>query len=109
MYIITLSDGTELKNLELNGNNFISTDLIEDTIFENNLETVTISNGESTVIYEDMTLIANRVFDDKSWFILAEKTPQQKKEETLLKRISGIEQLRADIDFIAIMSGVDLL
>ena len=38
MYKITLADGTVLENLELNGNNYIAEGVIEDSVFEGNLE-----------------------------------------------------------------------
>ena len=48
MYTITLADGTKLKNLELNGNNYIAEGVIEDSVFEGNLDTVKITDGETT-------------------------------------------------------------
>ena len=93
MYTITLSDGTKLENLNLNGNNYISETLIEDDVFKDNLSTVTISNGEITNTYKDMTLIGNRIYDGKSWFILGEKTVQQKKEEEFSRKLSEMEQV----------------
>ena len=90
MYTIKLYDGTVLDNLELNGNNFISDKIISDDIFTNNLDKVEISDGKSTQIYQDMMLVANRVIDGKSWFILAEKTPEQKEKEELENNISDI-------------------
>ena len=90
MYTIKLNNGTIISNLVLNGNNFISDKIISDDIFTNNLDKVEISNGENTHIYNDMMLAANRVIDGKSWFILAEKTPEQKEKEELENNISDI-------------------
>lgn len=90
MYTIKLYDGTVLDNLTLNGNNFISEKIISDKVFSDNLEIVEISDGKSTHIYNDMILVANRVIDGKSWFILAEKTPEQKEKEALEKCINDI-------------------
>ena len=83
MYKITLADGIELKDLELNGNNFISNTIISDSIFENNLKIVEISDGENTQILTDQFLAANRVIDNKSWFVLIDKTPEMKREESM--------------------------
>lgn len=83
MYSIKLANGKTLKNLELNGNNYISDAVLEDSIFEGNLGTVVISDGKSSETYHDMKLIANRVIRDKSWFVLAEKTEQEKATERL--------------------------
>ena len=90
MYTIKLNNGTIISNLVLNGNNFISDKIISDDIFTNNLDKVEISDGKSTQIYQDMMLVANRVIDGKSWFILAEKTPEQKEKEALEKCINDI-------------------
>ena len=84
MYQITLHDGTVLDELELNGNNFISEKVIDDSVFSGNLDTVTISNGETTETYTDMKLLSNRVDNGKSWFVLGEKTEQEKAMERLV-------------------------
>lgn len=49
MYKITLADGTVLKNLELNGNNYIAEGVIDDAVFKDNLATVTITDRKSVV------------------------------------------------------------
>ena len=90
MYTIKLNDGTVINDLILNGNNFISDKIISDDTFNDTLNKVEISDGESTRVYNDMMLVANRVIDGKSWFILAEKTPEQKEKEELENNISDI-------------------
>ena len=88
MYQITLHDGTVLDELELNGNNFISEKVIDDSVFSGNLDTVTISNGETTETYTDMKLLSNRVDGGKSWFVLGEKTAQEKAMERIVASLS---------------------
>jgi len=90
MYSIKLNNGTILTNLALNGNNFISDKIISDDTFNDTLNKVEISDGESTRVYNDMMLVANRVIDGKSWFILMEKTPEQKEKEALEAIITDI-------------------
>lgn len=92
MYTITLSDNTKLENLVLNGNNYISDNVIDDSVFDNNLSTVKISDGTTTETFTDMRLMSNRVEGGKSWFVLGEKTEQQKKEEETNRKIYEIEQ-----------------
>lgn len=92
MYTITLADNTKLENLVLNGNNYISDTVIEDSVFDNNLSTVKISDGTTTETFTDMRLMSNRVEGGKSWFVLGEKTEQQKKEEEINRKIYEIEQ-----------------
>ncbi len=106
MYTITLSDGTRLENLELNGNNFISEEIIEDSVFDGKLDTVTISDGERSETYYDMILMSNRVdaLDGRSWFVLGEKSPQQKKEEEMAARLDMY-----DATFAALLTGEGMI
>ena len=92
MYKITLTDGTVLKNLELNGNNFIAEGVIENSVFESNLDTVKITDGETTETFTDMILMSNIVRDNRSWFVLGEKSAQQKKEEAMEKQIAELQK-----------------
>jgi hypothetical protein len=95
MYTITLADGTKLKNLELNGNNYISETVIEDSVFEGNLDTVKISDGSTTETFTDMRLMSNIVRDNRSWFVLGEKSAQQKKDEETARKLAEMEQAMA--------------
>lgn len=102
MYTITLSNGNTLKNLELNGNNFISAEIIEDSVFEGGLDTVIIAEGKKKETHTDMVLVSNRVFDDKSWFILSEKTQEQKERE----RVASLEQENVALhETVAVLEG----
>lgn len=51
--------------------------------------TVEISDGKNTETYTDMKLVANRVDGGKSWFILAEKTEQEKTAERLAATLAA--------------------
>lgn len=59
VYKVTLANGTEIENLRLNGNNFISEEEIDESIFENNCSPVIISSGEDEEgeIHQAMNLI----------------------------------------------------
>lgn len=98
LYTITLADGTELKNLLLNGNNFISGKALHRSTFEYNLDTVTISDGETESEYHNMDLVhLTKMPDGKYWFTLRE----------LSKKEIEDAKLRADIDYLYMMTGVD--
>lgn len=98
IYKITLADGTVLDNLRLNGNNYISdTELTTDT-FLGNLGMVTINDGEKDTVYENMDLVQIVKYDNEYWFILRTMT---KKELQDIKN-------RSDIDYIAMMTDVEL-
>ena len=88
MHNIKLADGTELKDLELNGNNYISDTIIEDEVFKDNLDTVIISDEE----HHDMKLIKNKVCNGQSWFILAEKTEQEKEKDKMYNIIADLTE-----------------
>lgn len=97
MYTITLANGTKLKNLELNGNNYISATTIADSIFEGNLDTITVSDGETTETLTDVRLMSNREVDGGSWFVLGEKTAQQKLAERLASMCESNDENITDV------------
>lgn len=91
MYKITLANGTVLDNLELNGNNYISSQIIKNDVFENNLTTITINDGEIDTTYHNMRLMSNRIAaDGRSWFVLGEKSEQEIREELLQQKIEEL-------------------
>lgn len=92
MYTITLADGTKLENLELNGNNYIAEGVIEDSVFEGNLDTVTITDGETTDTFANMRLMSNIVREGRSWFVLGEKSAQQIKEEAMAQQMAEMQK-----------------
>ena len=84
MYTIILGDQTEITNLELNGNNFISDKIIPDEAFGEDKLTHVIIRGEAGFQeYYNMYLVANRVIDGKCWFVIAEKTEEMKRAERI--------------------------
>lgn len=97
MHTITLADGTQLKNLELNGNNYIAEGVIEDSVFEGNLDTVTISDGETTETFENMCLMSNLVREGRSWIVIGEKTQQQMQEERLAVLEDALDMLLSGV------------
>ena len=97
MYAITLADGTQLKNLELNGNNYIAEGVIEDSVFEGNLDTVTISDGETTETFENMCLMSNLVREGRSWIVIGEKTQQQMQEERIAVLEDALDMLLSGV------------
>jgi hypothetical protein len=104
MHRVTLQDGTVLDGLTLNGNNYISDTIIDSDVFADNLATVEISDGKKSQVYEDMKLIANQMHDGKSWFILAEKTLQDKERERVDKVEAENETLKARISELEAVS-----
>lgn len=92
---ITLSDGTQLKNIEVNGNNYISKTAVTEETFEGNLSEVIIDG----VTFTNMALVQLQEHEYGTyWFILREKSSQEIENE----------QLRSDLEFLALASGVTL-
>lgn len=92
MYTITLSNGTALSGLVLNGNNFIAPNEIADSVFDGNLGTVTISDGEKEDVYADMVLLSNIVRDGQSWIVLDRKSEEEKRQEARDQEIAELRQ-----------------
>lgn len=99
IYKITLGDGTEISNLKLNGNNFISTEKIEESVFADNCSPVTISDGTTETVYPNMELvqIVEQV-PGEYWFVLRDIS-----EEEFART-----KMQSDIAYIAMMSNVEL-
>ena len=104
MYEIKLSDGTKIKDLGLNGNNYISQIKIEDSLFDGKLSHVEITDketGEVTII-NDAVLIQNKQYGDEWWFILAEKSQDTKQNEIDI-------DLNGKVDYLAMMLDIEFM
>lgn len=97
IYSISLEDGTVLSGLRLNGNNYISDVKITEDVFENNLGTITISDGETSTNYTDLELVQLKQYGDEYWFILRE-IPESE---------MFLSKLRADLDYTMMMEELD--
>lgn len=98
IYTITLEDGTQIENLRLNGNNYISQNPISSEIFDGNLGTVTISDGETEEIHTNMGLVQITQMNGEYWFVLRD-IPESE---------IAAAKLRSDVDYLAMMSDVEI-
>ncbi len=101
VYSITLADGTVIENLTMNGDNFVSADGVDSAVFTDNCSPVIISDGETEVTHEHMELVQVTEAPDDSettWFVLRDLT------EAEIEKM----QTRADIEYLAMMAGVEL-
>ena len=73
---ITLSDGTKLENLGLNGNNFISEAKITEDDFKGKLSKVTVEGKDFKQEYNNMELVQIAHYEDGYYFVLRE-IPQE--------------------------------
>ncbi len=99
IYTITLSDGTVLPNLSMNGNNFISNDDIDEEIFSGRLSTVEIYDGEETRSISPAELVRFKKEDDGAYHFVLRKISQD--------RLDAIK-IQSDIEYIAMMSDIEL-
>ena len=99
MYKITLTDGTELKNLELNGNNYISLNEVDKSVFTPaNLTHVQIDGDDTHEVIENAILTNFWAAEDGTHIILHPMTPEEKRQE----------ELNAKLKYIAMMADIDL-
>lgn len=95
---ITLADGTELENLTLNGENYVSLLPVSMDIFEGNCSPMIISDGKHEVIHENAEAIQVAKYGKEYWIAFRDIPAQELRER----------QYRADIDYIALMADIDL-
>jgi hypothetical protein len=95
---ITLGDGSRLSNLQLNGDNFISSEEITEATFFANLDNVIIDTENGRERHPHMALTQIVEVNNSWWFVLRDLTDRE---------ISDAK-LRSDLDYIAMMTDVDL-
>ena len=102
MFTITLSDGSQLEGLALNGNNFISKNEVAETTFAGKLAKVTIDGDadedEAGVIGEhiNMVLVQVKKYGDEYWFVLRDMTAQELRDLKTDARLSYLEMITED-------------
>lgn len=99
MIIIKLSDGTQLKNITLNGDTFVSQSEIQDSVFEGKLSTVEITDEESkeVKVLHDAQLLLNTAFGDEWWFVIQEKSSDEKAQEAATKALTEVQMALAEL------------
>ena len=95
---ITLSDGTKLENLGLNGNNFISEAKITEDDFKGKLSKVTVEGKDFKQEYNNMELVQIAHYEDGYYFVLREISQEE------LDKL----KMQSDIEYIAMMSDIDM-
>ena len=95
---ITLSDGTKLENLVLNGNNFISGAKITEDDFKGKLSKVTVEGKDFKQEYNNMELVQIAHYEDGYYFVLRE-IPQEELDKL---------KMQSDIEYLAMMSDIDM-
>lgn len=94
MYTITLANGKKLTGLDMNGTNYVSKEKVDETIFENNLSTMKVSDGETETTYTDMVFIQQMEWADGTFYLaFREKT----KEEKLVAALNATSNSITDV------------
>lgn len=101
---ITMGNGRVLEGLRLNGNNYISEEELTEQVFSDEaLRRIVIFDGEISEIKEDMTLIQLKQYGGEWWFILSERSPEEKERADLMAEIEA--QAQAIEELAAIIGG----
>lgn len=97
-YTITLADGQQLTELELNGSNFISNTKVDESIFEDNLETMTVSDGENKTVYHDVEFIQQMQWSDGTYYLaFRELSEQEKTMKSIQESLSDSDSSVTDL------------
>ena len=97
-YTITLADGRQLTGLGMNGDNFVSMTKVDESIFADNLSTMTVSDGTSETVYNDVEFIQQMPWSDGTWYLaFREMTPLEKTAKILAEMIEENESSVTDI------------
>ena len=96
MYTITLANGTRLKNLDMNGSNYVSKTKVDESIFTSaNLATMTVSDGETETTYTDVVFIQQMEWADGTFYLaFREKTREEKLVEAITANTDSMTDLQ---------------
>lgn len=78
-YTITLADGRKLTGLDKNGDNFVSKTKVDESIFEDNLSTMKVSDGETEEVFKDMVFVQQMEWADGTFYLAFREQTQQEK------------------------------
>lgn len=93
-----LADGTELTGFRQNGNNYVSQERVDEAVFEDNLSTLTLTDGETEITMNNAVLIQQVKYTDGWYLCFRELSPQEIQNLTILSKI----------DYLAMMANIDL-
>ena len=98
MYTITLADGQQIKNLSKNGDNFVAKKQVDESIFEGNLSTVIVNDGETETEYHNVVLVQQVQYSD-GWYLNFRELSTQELRDI---------ELDSKIEYLAMVTDVDL-
>lgn len=97
---ITLSDGTQLKDLKLSGNNYISKTKITEDDFKGKLSKIVIENesDKTSEELEHVELVQIVHYEEGYYFVL-----RQLSQDEIDK-----QKMQGDIEYLAMMTNTDM-
>ncbi len=88
---IKLADGTKIKDLMVNGTEYVSENKIDESLFtESNLKTVVITVDKVETTLTDVEFIHQQKWED-GWYLAFRELSEQEKKEKMLKQIISIQ------------------
>lgn len=102
MYKLILANGTELTGFVQNGTNYVSETKVDESVFSDNLSTLTITDGETEMIMHNAELIQQVHYPNANppgWYLcFRELTLEEIQYATLIGKI----------DYLAMMADVEM-
>ena len=96
-YTLKLNDGTVISDLTVNGNNLVSPVKVDESVFDDNLETVVVSDGETETEYHDLELIAVQEHPDGWYIALRQITEQEKTLKEMNETINALLGIESEV------------
>lgn len=93
-FTLTLSDGTILENIGLTGNNWISEEKIDDSVFNDEaLKRVEVENVDTGEVEEllNQSLVQNIEYQGEYWFVFREKSHEEILIDALTEKTETLE------------------
>lgn len=93
-FTLTLSDGTILENIGLTGNNWISEEKIDDSVFNDEaLKRVEVKNVDTGEVEEllNQSLVQNIEYQGEYWFVFREKSHEEILIDALTEKTETLE------------------
>lgn len=98
MVKLILADGTKLTGFTQNGTNFVSQKQVDESVFEDNLSTLTIDDGDTQTVMHNVELIQQVQYADGWYICFRERTEQEMQYAAL----------NGKLEYMAMMTGVDM-
>lgn len=97
MYTMILADGTEIKNLTLNGNTYVSPVKIDEDILKGNMSTVVFSDEEHAIEMHNVILVQQAEYQGEFYLSFRELTKAEIEEVKKSEYLNALEDIKLKI------------